>query len=45
MAFAWLYLNRVWNLRKLWSDWRWRSRRKKYRVVADIRDDDRYDYH
>ena len=45
MAFAWLYLNRVWNVRKLWLDWRWKARRRKYRVVADIQDDDRYDYH
>ncbi|MFQ5720420.1 MAG: rhomboid family intramembrane serine protease [Acidobacteriota bacterium] len=45
MVFAWLYLRRVWNLRRLWADWRWRVRRKKYRVVADIRDDDRFHYH
>ena len=45
MVFAWLYLNQAWNLKKLWDTWRWKQRRKKYRVVADIHDDDRYDYH
>lgn len=45
MLFAWLYLHRAWNVRKLWMDWRWRVRRRKYRVVADIHDDDRFNYH
>lgn len=45
MLFAWIYLHRLWNIRKMWKDWRRRVRRKKYRVVADIHDDDRFDYH
>ena len=45
MLVAWLYLHRVWNLRKMWMEWRWRARRRKYKVVSDVRDDDRFNYH
>ena len=45
MLCAWIYLHRMWNIPKMWKDWRWRVRRKKYRVVADIHDDDHFDYH
>jgi membrane associated rhomboid family serine protease len=45
MAFGWIYLQRAWNLRRLWHDWRWKVRRRRYRVVSDIRDDDRYHFH
>jgi len=40
MAIAWLILRRAWNLRQLLADWRWERRRRRYRVVADLRDDD-----
>ncbi len=45
MGLGWVYLHRAWNLRRLWHEWRWKSRRKRYRVVSDIRDDDRYRFH
>jgi membrane associated rhomboid family serine protease len=45
MAFGWIYLYRAWNLRRIWHEWRWKVRRRKYKVVSDIRDDDRYRFH
>jgi membrane associated rhomboid family serine protease len=44
-VFGWAYLRRAWNLKRLWHDWRWRLRRRRYRVLTDIRDDDRYRFH
>jgi membrane associated rhomboid family serine protease len=45
MAFGWIYLHQAWNLCRIWHEWRWKVRRRKYRVVKDIRDDDRYHFH
>ncbi len=45
MALGWAYLHKAWNPMRLWNDWRWKQRRKRYHVVSDIRDDDNERYH
>ncbi len=45
MALGWVYLHKAWNPMRLWQDWRWKQRRKRYHVVSDIRDDDNERYH
>ena len=45
MVIGWMYLQRIWNPIKLWRDWRWSQRRKRYHVVEDIKDDDHYRFH
>ena len=45
MVIGWAYLHRAWNPMRLWRDWRWQQKRKKYRVVSDISDDDQQRYH
>lgn len=45
MALGWAYLHRAWNPMRLWHDWRWQRRRKRYHVVSDIKDDDHDRFH
>jgi hypothetical protein len=47
MGIGWIYLQRAWNPLRLWRDWQWKRRRKRYHVVADIDDDkdDPYRFH
>src|SRR6267143_3139629 len=33
MLFGYLYLKRVWRVRRFWSDLRWRLRRRRFRVM------------
>jgi hypothetical protein len=43
MLFGFLYLKRVWRLRRFWSDLRWRLRRRRFRIMR--REDDQYPFH
>ncbi|MCZ6746005.1 MAG: rhomboid family intramembrane serine protease [Acidobacteria bacterium] len=45
MALGWVYLHKAWNPMRLWRDWRWQQKRKRYHVVSDIKDDDHDRYH
>jgi membrane associated rhomboid family serine protease len=45
MVLGWIYLHRAWNLLRVWQEWRWKARRRRYRVVSDSRDDDHYRFH
>ncbi|MFQ5767339.1 MAG: rhomboid family intramembrane serine protease [Acidobacteriota bacterium] len=45
MVVAWLYLRRAWNPFRMWKEWRWRSRRRKYRVITDLHDEDDARFH
>lgn len=45
MALGWAYLSKAWNPMRLWRNWRWKQKRKRYHVVSDIRDDDHHRFH
>ena len=42
MLFGYLYLKRVWRLRRLWDEIRWRIRRRRFRVMPPGRDTYRF---
>ena len=43
MLFGYLYLKRVWRVRRFWNELRWRLRRRRFRVMRS--EDDRYPFH
>jgi len=43
MLFGFLYLKRVWRLKQLWTEIRWRLRRRRFRVMRP--EDENYPYH
>jgi rhomboid family protein len=45
MLVAWVWLRRAWDLRRLYANWRWERHRRRYRVVAQLRDDDGPRFH